>query len=68
MGYIVSNRRMSVDEELQRMWKEVVVTYFKRVHQNLSERSKENYNKSVRVACLQAGNLTWNLSSMMEEC
>jgi hypothetical protein len=35
IGYVVSNSKMIVNEELERMWKEVVMAYFRMLSQHL---------------------------------
>jgi hypothetical protein len=36
---------MSGNDELEKMWKEVSIEYFKVLSQHLSERTKENHEK-----------------------
>jgi len=38
---------MTINDELDRMWKEVVVAYFKVISQHVRRRSDENYERSV---------------------
>jgi hypothetical protein len=39
------NSRMTVSDELERMWKELVVAYFKTVYHHLPGVNEENHEK-----------------------
>jgi hypothetical protein len=43
-----------VNDELERMWKEAVVAYFKALSWHVPEDSTENHKKPLRIASLQA--------------
>jgi hypothetical protein len=59
---------MKVNDELERICKEVVVALFKVVSQNSPGGTEENLKSSVRIAGLWAKTSTWDLSNMKQEC
>jgi hypothetical protein len=43
-----------MDSELERIWKEAVVAYFRALSQHLPGGNMENHDKPVRICGLQA--------------
>jgi hypothetical protein len=65
----VSNGRMTVNNELKRMWKEIIMAYSKALSQHLSGGNVKTHKKtSDRIAGLQAQISAWDLSNMKQEC
>lgn len=63
---ILSNLKMKLNNQLQRMWKKVVMPKFKVLSQHLSERIKESHKKIVRIVGFPAeirNGHPWNMSN-----
>jgi hypothetical protein len=59
--------RVIVNDEFGKMWKEVVIAYFKASFQNFPGGTEENH-KHFRIGSLWAGNHAQDVPSMKQDC
>jgi hypothetical protein len=55
--YIVSNERMIVNNELERMWKEAAVALFKELSRHLTGRTEETHENLIQTSLSLGRNL-----------
>jgi hypothetical protein len=59
---------MIMNDEFERMWKEVVVEYFTKLSQhNLAEGTDKNHNR-LRMSGVRTENRTWDLKNSKQKC
>jgi hypothetical protein len=57
----ISYRKMVMNDELERLWKEAVVCYFKLSLRTSPAGSEETHDRPHRIASLLAENQNWDL-------
>lgn len=61
---MLSNLKMKLNNQLQRMWKKLVMPEFRVLSQHLPERIKESYKNIVRIVGFPAEIRNWHLWNM----